>query len=93
MTHLGKDVDALVAASEGQVEDGAASVGHGRGLQLQHQVGAVGLAERRLGVLLRTHHVEGLQQANTRDSDQLLFATLKGRVCCYFFTYIFLTPL
>lgn len=59
--HLWQDVDAFVAPSEGQVEDGAASVGHGRGLQLQHQVSAVGLAERGLRVLLRTHHVERLQ--------------------------------
>lgn len=61
-THVRQDVDALVAASEGQVEYGAASVGHGRRLQLQHQVWAVGLGQGGLRVLLRTHHVEGLQE-------------------------------
>lgn len=64
LAHLRQYVDAFVPPSEGQVEDGAASVGHGRGLQLQHQVGAVGLGQRGLGVLLRTHHVEGLQEEN-----------------------------
>lgn len=63
--HLRQDVDAFVAASEGQVENRAASVGHRRRLQLQHQVGAVGLGQRRLGVLLGTHHVERLQEEDT----------------------------
>lgn len=40
-THLGQYVDAFVAASEGQVENRAASVGHRRRLQLQHQIRAV----------------------------------------------------
>lgn len=62
MTHLRQYVDPLIAPPEGQVQYGAASVGHGGGLQLQHQVGAVGLGEWRLGVLLRTHHMEGLQR-------------------------------
>lgn len=63
--HLRQDVDAFVAASEGQVKNRAASVGHRRRLQLQHQVGAVGLGQRRLGVLLGTHHVERLQEEDT----------------------------
>lgn len=70
MTHLGQYVDTFVAASEGQVEHRAASVGHGRGLQLQHQIRAVGLGQGRLGVLLRTHHMEGLQEGQTGDGDQ-----------------------
>lgn len=43
-THLRHYVDAFVAASEGQVEHRAASIGHRRRLQLQHQIGAVGLS-------------------------------------------------
>lgn len=61
MTHLRQYVDTFIAPSEGQVEYRAASVGHRRGLQLQHQIRAVGLGQWRLGVLLRTHHMEGLQ--------------------------------
>lgn len=74
VTHLRQYVDAFIAASEGQVEHRAASVGHGRGLQLQHQIRAVGLGQRRLGVLLWTHHMERLQEANTGGSGQLLMA-------------------
>lgn len=73
-THLRQYVDPLIAASEGQVENRAASVGHGRRLQLQHQIRAVGLGQGRLGVLLRTHHMEGLQQGQTGDNDQLHMA-------------------
>lgn len=62
--HLRQDVDTFVTPSEGQVKDRAASIGHGRGLQLQHEVSAVGLAQWGLGVLLRTHHMEGLQRKN-----------------------------
>lgn len=65
-THLRQYVDALVAASEGQVEYRAASVGHGRRLQLQHQIRAVGLGQGRLGVLLWTHHMEGLQEGGDK---------------------------
>lgn len=61
VTHLRQDVDPLVAPSEGQVEHRAAAVGHGGRVQLQHQVRAVGLGLGGLGVLLWTHHVEGLQ--------------------------------
>lgn len=64
--YLRQYVDTLVAASEGQVEYRAASVGHGRRLQLQHQVRAVGLGQRGLGVLLWTHHMEGLQEGKIR---------------------------
>ncbi len=53
-------MDALVAASEGKAQDGAAAVGHGRRLQLQHQVRAVRLSRRRLRVRLRTHHMKRL---------------------------------
>lgn len=66
MTHLRQDVDTFIAASEGQVEHRTASVGHGRGLQLQHQVRAVGLGQWRLGVLLWTHNVKGLQEGRDR---------------------------
>lgn len=59
--YLRQDIDPLVATPEGQVENGAAPVGHGRRLQLQHQVRAVGLAHRRLGVWLRTHDMERLR--------------------------------
>lgn len=63
-SYLRQYVDPLVAAFEGQVEYGAASVGHGRGLQLQHQVRAVGLGHGGLGVLLWTHDMEGLQEGD-----------------------------
>lgn len=66
VAHLRQYVDALIAASEGQAEHRAASVGHRRGLQLQHQIGAVGLGQWRLGVLLWTHHMEGLQEGEDR---------------------------
>lgn len=66
VTHLRQYVDTFIAASEGQVENRAASVGHGRGLQLQHQIRAVGLGQRRLSVLLWTHNVEGLQKGKAR---------------------------
>lgn len=76
-THLRQYVDAFVAASEGQVENRAASIGHRRRLQLQHQIRAVRLRHWGLGVLLWTHHMEGLQEDKRGHWDQLWLATLK----------------
>lgn len=72
-THLRQDVDALVAASVGQVENRAAPVGHGGGLQLQHEIRAVGLGQGGLGVLLRTHHMEGLQHTGKHPLTEATF--------------------
>lgn len=78
---LRQQVDALVAASEGKAQDRAAAVGHGRRLQLQHQVRAVRLSRRRLRVLLRTHHMKRLmgQQSRSRpiQSFHVLMDTLR----------------
>lgn len=60
---LGQQVNALVSPAEGKPQDGAAAVGHGRRLQLQHQVCAVRLSWRRLSVMLRTDHVKRLMKS------------------------------
>lgn len=62
-THVGHDLDLLVAALVGQREHLGAAVGHGRGLAVNHQVCTVGLGGRGLCVLLRAHHVQGLQKS------------------------------
>lgn len=62
--YLWQDVDSLIAPPKGQIEYGAAPVRHGRRLELQHQISTVGLRYRRLGVLLWTHHMEGLQEGH-----------------------------
>lgn len=62
-THVGHDLDLLVAALVGQREHLGAAVGHGRGLAVDHQVRAVGLRGRGLRVLLRAHHVQGLENS------------------------------
>ena len=83
MTYLRQYVNSFVAASERQVEHGAAFVGHRRRLQLQHKIGAVGLAHRRLGVLLGTDHVEGLRVSGRGRRSVVGFFTLVNRGCDY----------
>lgn len=80
MPHLWQYVDTFKTASEGQVEYRAASVGHWSRLQLQHQIRAVRLGQWRLSVLLWTHHMEGLQEGKSLDSDQHLLATQTFKV-------------
>ena len=64
--HLRHDFDLLIPTLEGQGEDLGAPIGHGGWLAVNHQVHPAGLRRGRLGVLLRTDHVEGLRNGRDR---------------------------
>lgn len=64
--HLWHDFYLLIPTLEGQGEDLSAPIGHGGWLAVNHQVYPVGLRWGRLGVLLRTDHVEGLRNQHDR---------------------------